>query len=178
MTDLRPTLFLDFDDVFCLNNPYGGYDVAAPNPPADLWSRLFHEPAVSVLKAIVDQSKPRIVITTSWLRIFDKEGFDLLLDRAGLQWMLEALHEQWEAPPMLGDNRLQAIERWLSKHHSGEPFVVLDDDYSGIGLARSRLDRQGRVVLCMKDVGLKPEHLALALAALSKKYRPPNARKT
>lgn len=168
---VRPLLFLDFDDVFCLNNPYGGYDVAAPNPPADLWEKLFHAPAVAILKAIVDEAQPQIVITTSWLRVFDKEGLEQVFERAGLSWIKASLHEQWEAPPLLRDNRANAIERWLLKHHAGEPFVVLDDHYSGTGLAASKMNRQGRVVLCKKDVGLLPEHLPLALAALRKQHR-------
>lgn len=44
-----PLLFLDFDDVICVNAPYGGYDVLAAatgTAPADLWERLWHPPTI------------------------------------------------------------------------------------------------------------------------------------
>ena len=49
---LRPIIFLDFDDVICLNKHYGGYDVFAPDPPDELWQQLFHPPAIAVLQAL------------------------------------------------------------------------------------------------------------------------------
>ena len=76
---MPPIIFLDFDDVICLNAPYGGYDVCAPDPPEDLWSKLFHPPAVAVLRVLVDEFDPRFVLTTSWLRLLDRSGFDGLL---------------------------------------------------------------------------------------------------
>jgi hypothetical protein len=68
-------LFLDFDDVICLNKPYGGYDVAAPDKPADLYERLWHAPALSLLRDVIQEHQPQVVLTTSWLRF-------LLLDDA------------------------------------------------------------------------------------------------
>lgn len=37
---LRPIIFLDFDDVICLNKHYGGFDVFSPDPPEDLSARV------------------------------------------------------------------------------------------------------------------------------------------
>jgi hypothetical protein len=60
---MRPVLFLDFDDVICLNRPYGGYDIAAPERPADLWEKLWHTPAVAVLESVVAELQPHVVPT-------------------------------------------------------------------------------------------------------------------
>lgn len=38
----RPLVFLDFDDVICINKPYGGRDIleSEANTPANLWERF------------------------------------------------------------------------------------------------------------------------------------------
>jgi hypothetical protein len=161
---MRPILFLDFDDVICLNEPYGGYDVIAPESerPADLWQRLWHPPAVETLLAVVEAHKPHIVLTTSWLRLMDREGFEQLFAATGLEAVSSALHPSaWEAPGLRewGDTRNAAIERWLRTHHAGEPFAVVDDKLSGTGLRGSRLEREGAVVWCALGVGLNAGHL-------------------
>ncbi len=92
----KPTLFLDFDDVLVLNRPYGGYDVVAPNPPPDLWERLFHRPAVDVLQDVLHEFSPSVVISTSWLRFLDREGFLTLFAKTGLRAVAESLHGAWE----------------------------------------------------------------------------------
>jgi hypothetical protein len=168
MDSLRPLVFLDFDDVLCVNSLYGGYDVLAPNPPAEMWGQLFHAPAVQTLQGIVDEFAPRMVITTSWLRFMERQGFEQLFGRTGLGFVADSLHEAWEAPQDRGTTRPAAVERWLSVHHKGEPFVVLDDIASGTGLAGSALDKHGRVVLCQVGVGLHRGHLSKVRGALSK----------
>lgn len=56
---MSPVLFLDFDDVICLNNPYGGYDALTALAEAaragtplsaddDLWSKLFDSKRVAI----------------------------------------------------------------------------------------------------------------------------------
>jgi hypothetical protein len=163
---MRPLLFLDFDDVICINSTYGGYDVFAPDPPADLCEKLWHPPAIQTLLAIIDEHRPAVVITTSWLRLMDRAGFEELFRRTGLHAVADSLHPAWEAPPGTG-TRLDAIERWLAAHHAGEPLVVLDDKWSGTGLPGSWLDRAGCVVLCTVCIGLHAGHLPAVRAALS-----------
>ena len=140
----RPIVFLDFDDVICINSPYGGYDVLAPDPPSDLHQRLFHAPAVEALKAIVDEFDPLFVITSSWLRMMDRDAFEGLFKRCDLQFIGRRLHDAWEAPQASGRTRLEAIEAWLERNRRSQPFVVLDDPLSGTGLAGSRLDVTGK----------------------------------
>ncbi|MDM0010547.1 HAD domain-containing protein [Variovorax sp. J22G73] len=164
---MRPILFLDLDDVLCLNDPYGGYDVLAGGVPDGLWETLFHAPAVKTLLRVIDAYQPAVVLTTSWLRFLDRRGFEELFMRTGLAKVAAALHPTaWEAPQNRGRSRLEAIEAWMSAHHNGEPFVILDDTLSGTGLARSRFDRCGAVVLCEVGVGLTEAHFEAVRRAL------------
>jgi hypothetical protein len=50
---MRPLIFLDIDDVLCINSPYGGFEVIAPDRAVDLWERLFHKPAIDTLLQII-----------------------------------------------------------------------------------------------------------------------------
>lgn len=150
----RPLLFLDFDDVICLSEPYGGYDVFQSDRPADLWERFRAQETLVILREVVEKFNPQIVITTSWLRLMEREGFDKLFALTGLDWLANRLHEAWEAPQLHGMTRADAIEKWLAARYRGEPLVVLDDDYSGTGLRKSKLYRAGRVVMCEVKRGL------------------------
>ena len=53
-------------------------------------------------------------------------------------------------------------------NYRGEPFVVLDDELSGTGLRASRLDRDGQVVFCEKNVGLHRGYLSMVRRAPKK----------
>ena len=168
-SDAPCLLFLDFDDVVCLNNPYGGRHLHLPadRRPVDLWERLWHGPSVDALTAILAEHRPRVVITSSWLRFIDRDACEALLHVSGLAVVAQALHAAWEAPQNYGQTRCQAIEKWLASHHRNEPFVVLDDALSGTGLAGSSLDAAGRVILCEVNEGLGPKHVELVRRALA-----------
>jgi hypothetical protein len=164
---MPPILFFDLDDVLCLNDPYGGYDVLAGGVPDGLWETLFHAPAVKTLLRVIDAYQPAVVLTTSWLRFLDRRGFEELFIRTGLAKVAAALHPTaWEAPQNRGRSRLEAIEAWMSAHHNGEPFVILDATLSGTGLARSRFDRCGAAVPCEVGVGLTEAHFDAVRRAL------------
>lgn len=166
----RPLAFLDLDDVLCLGRAqggYGGYDVFdADSRPADLFQRLWHPPAAQTLLTIVEEFDPRFVITTSWLRLMEREGFEALFRATSMGTVADAFHQAWDAPQNRGATRLQAIEKWLGAHYEGEPLVVLDDHHSGTGLRGSRLDRAGCVVLCEVGIGLHAGHLPAVRRAL------------
>ncbi|MFP8833906.1 HAD domain-containing protein [Hydrogenophaga sp. XSHU_21] len=170
----RPIILLDFDDVVVLNQPggFGGYDVLAPNPPPELWSRLFHAPATQVLVEAVCEHQAQLVLTTSWLRFLPRDGFEQLLAKTGLAVLSASLHDAWEAPQNRGETRAEAIDRWLAAHHRGEPYVILDDELSGTGLHRSVHDKRGRLVLCKENVGLQREHVAAIRASLARPCEP------
>ncbi len=161
----QPLVFLDLDDVICLNDPYGGYDVLVQSP-ADLLEKLFARDATEILLGVIREHQPRIVLTTSWVRLLERSRLEKLFLVCGLGAVVERLHEECEAPQKSGESRLKAIDRWLAQHHRGERYVVLDDHLSGTGLAGSHIDKAGRLVLCDVGVGLQPSHLDLVRLAL------------
>lgn len=163
----RGILFLDFDDVICLNSPYGGYDVATTPWPQDLLGRLWHRPAMAALESVIDCAHPQVVVTSSWLRIMQLNAIGALLRASEAAWLADALHKSGEALQASGKSRLDAVDAWLAANHRGEPYVVLDDTLSGTGLLGSVHDRRGRVVLCDVDVGLLPAHAPRLRGALS-----------
>ncbi len=166
---MRPLLFLDMDDVLCLNDPYGGYDVllaSSGDAPKDLWQKLFHPQAKAVLLQVLQEHQPAVVLTTSWIRFLERPGFEAIFGKTGLEMLSVSLHDAWEAPQLHGQTRCQAIEGWLSEHRTSEPFVVVDDTVSGTGLKDSELYKAGRVILCDVGVGLQDSHLFAIGAAL------------
>ncbi|MFZ4287715.1 HAD domain-containing protein [Variovorax sp. HJSM1_2] len=171
-TALAPTprklVFLDFDDVLCLNAPYGGYDVVAPDPPPDLYERLFAPSCADLLRQINTAHAPQYIITTSWLRFLEKAGMTTLLHKTGLGFVAQGFHPQWEVTQNARETRATAIERWLSAYSTGERFVILDDTISGTGLLKSpRLKRH--VVFCEVNRGLTSAHLDTVKGILDRK---------
>lgn len=167
----RPTLFIDFDDVLCLNNPYGGMHLrhALLHPsevPADFWERLFSPEAVAALNELVAATRPRTVLTSSWISLLDKKHFVYAFEMTGLASVAAALHGHWDAEQPYGASRFTAIHEWLTANHNGEPFLVLDDHDSGEGLLDSLWYKRGRVVLCDVGVGFHAGHLDMARHAL------------
>ncbi|WP_370661678.1 HAD domain-containing protein [Massilia aquatica] len=155
---MRPLLLLDIDDILCLNRPYGGYDVAQKEWPSDLLSLLWHRPALDVLEPLVLEFNPQIVITSSWLRLMLLPSIEALFRASGVPWLANGFHPNGEALQASGKTRLDAVDDWLANHHNGEPYVILDDSLSGTGLAGSKHDRAGRLVMCQIDIGLLPTH--------------------
>ncbi|QRR35597.1 hypothetical protein JNX00_06955 [Hydrogenophaga sp. YM1] len=158
-TPSQPLVFLDLDDVICMNNPYGGYDVLVQSHPVDLWEKLFAQDATEVLLGVLREHRPRIVLTTSWIRLLERSSFERIFLACGLGALAEALHDECEAAQNSGESRLRAIDRWLTQHHRGERYVVLDDYLSGTELEGSHIDKAGRLVLCDVGVGLQPSHV-------------------
>jgi len=60
-------VYLDIDDVICLDQPYG-YGLLAKPPPRDLWQKLVHGPAVQALQQVMGAHEPWGVVTSDWLR--------------------------------------------------------------------------------------------------------------
>ena len=170
----HPLIFLDFDDVICLNNPYGGFDVKIfekADPSKDFWEKLFDKNAKEILLSILGEFRPRVVITTSWLRFMDRDSFVTLFKKTGLEKVAESLHEQWEAPQLHQWNRFDAIDQWMQKSYEGEALVILDDKVSGDRLIGSKFDKAGQLILCDLDIGLTQQHLKIIRASLTEQFK-------
>jgi len=173
-----PIVFLDIDDVLCLNDCYGGADALAAvrgqhSDAATVLRRIFARQPARVLHSVHDamQGQLRYVISSSWREVFSRAQIERVFDAAGLGCVVSSLHPQWSTPvtqPRL--TRVDEIGAWLREHHHGEPFVVLDDDFSGGSLAAIARDCAHpwaeRVLLCRVGVGLCEQHADAILVAL------------
>lgn len=170
-------LFLDIDDVVCLNRPYGGYDVAlALSPkslgkasaPPGLWDELFDATGREHLRRIDHEFRPVYVISSSWTRVLDDDKLRDALIRGGLGFVVGNLHRNMVTPTIRGrTNRWSEISLWLQGHPEfANKWVVLDDELSGTGLdlAQPR-EHLPFIVKCRENVGLTElKYLELRLA--------------
>ena len=183
---VMPLVFLDIDDVLCMSSPYGGYDalhvVGNRHPrPDDVCKHLFVEGARHVLEQVHMQMHGCLnyVISSTWREHFDRTQLTTVLSRGGLGFVAEALleGERWRTPSKCGrSRRVDEIAQWLDQHHAGQPFVILDDTFSGPSLAPALTNPNhpfaGRVILCKENVGLAVEHVEAILKALRHPARP------
>lgn len=168
----RPVLFLDFDDVICCNQGFGGYDVikamsevvkgtAQLHDFSGLWTHLFDVRAVKLLTAIHAEFNPLYVLSTSWRLFLNRAAFQAVLVQTGLGFVFENLHADWQTPqidsthqafgPSIRASRADEISAWLKKNQDCKLWAALDDELSGTGLTAARW--RSRVVLCKEDVG-------------------------
>lgn len=159
-------LFLDFDEILCLNRPYGGGHLLMRPQPADLHLHLWHPPALRALLEVVENASPLIVLTTTWLRFLDLPAASELFKRTGAELLAQQLHPQGEAPQMVGQSRVQAIDAWMARNGCPHSYAILDDPESGTGLAGSTHDAAGRVILCTSGRGVDAQAASALLAAL------------
>lgn len=108
-TSSQPVLFLDFDDVLCLNKPYGGYDViealaqvekksARAHDFQEIWQQLFAPEAKAHLKALHDEFSPCYVLSTSWRHFMNRSALAVVLANCGLKFIAQNLHAHGETP--------------------------------------------------------------------------------
>jgi hypothetical protein len=177
-----PIVFLDIDDVLCLNNPYGGSDAleavkGGHSDPDAVLREIFAAEPKRVLESVHNEmgGQVRYVISSTWRQVFSREQIERVFRTTGVGFVAVSLHEKWETPSRLRrTERIEEIESWLRRYHRGEPLVVLDDDYSGASLTGIDEDIEhplaARVVLCNVGVGLTIEHLPIILEALRRPF--------
>lgn len=177
--EMNPILFLDFDDVICLNEPYGGYDALSAfaeatrnqtsiQTDAPLWSGLFDAQASEHLKQVHEEFSPNYVLSTSWRWFFDRDALVQTLDLGGLSFVAEHLHMNWSTPQLSRQaHRAVEIKGWLAEHPECTSWVVLDDELSGTGFSSWSREPRKFVVLCQAGVGLQKAEFEQLKQALS-----------
>jgi hypothetical protein len=177
---LRPIVFLDIDDVLCMSWPFGGRDVLAAyagmrHDLQEMLPLLFSSRALNVLRRAHDKMGGQLsyVLSSTWREEFSREQMIEILTGAGAGFVADNLREgdAWRTPIHEGMVvRLCEIEDWLEAHGRGEPFVIIDDTYSGKSLMVAQADEthpwHWRIVICEEFVGLVEEHLYEMLTAL------------
>jgi HAD domain in Swiss Army Knife RNA repair proteins len=172
-------VFLDIDDVLCVNEPYTGTDAldavcGKHAQPETVLRELFAAQPKLALGRIhaVMEGRLRYVISSGWRQAFTREQIERVFHGAGLSFVVENLHVEWRTPcPPPDRERIEEIDAWLQAHHRGEPFVILDDEYSGPSLMACsdpahRFAR--RVFMCPLRVGLSAERVPSIVDALSR----------
>ena len=173
MKQKRPVLFLDFDDVICLNAPYGGYDAKSALKKGtfrsclELIDKLFDSQAKRYLEAINDKFQPFYVLSTSWCWLYEQAELVEILECCGLKFVSENLHPTWATPKRERQGlRAAEVKSWLNLHPEfSDSWVVLDDKLSGGGFHLWPRKDLSYVVLCQEYVGFcEPEFLMLQAA--------------
>lgn len=168
-TIIRPILFLDFDDVLCLNQPYkdyphlGGFDVRhavrddieAPEY-ADIFEGVFDSIAKVFLKKLDEEFAPWYVLSTSWRNVFSRDELDSILTKTGLDFVQQNLHETWCTPSFMSwQRREREVGFWLKNNSNWmDHYAVLDDECSAYGWP---LEIFPNAVLCRENTGLTEE---------------------
>lgn len=173
-----PIVFLDLDDVVALNDVVGGLDAldvlrGKRLDGAYVFAHLWSQQAVTILRGIHVHfgGRLRYVISSSWRRHFTRPQLSQLLHTTGLEFIAWGMEppERWATPVMLNQTRCHEVLAWLRQHHRGEPFVILDDEYSwgrsayvapGVEIPRERL------VICEEWTGLQLRHWPRIIRAL------------
>lgn len=173
MKQKRPVLFLDFDDVICLNAPYGGYEAKLAlkegyfRSSLELIDKLFNSQAKKHLERIHEKFKPYYVLSTSWWWLCEQAELVEILECSGLKFVSENLHPTWATPKQERRGlRSAEVKSWLNLHPEFlDSWVVLDDKLSGSGFHLWSRKDLSYVVLCQEYVGFcEPEFLMLQAA--------------
>lgn len=174
----QPVLFLDFDDVLCLNSPYGGFDVIEPLSKVQkktakvqnfeaLWAQLFAPDACALLEKIHEEFAPLYVLSTSWRLFMNRDALVAVLMNTGLEFVARNLHEYWQTPQFMSPQlRAREIGSWRG-YDQHKNWVVLDDELSGTGYGEDYPIAGHRpfIVLCREGCGLEaPEYEKLRAA--------------
>lgn len=172
--DARPLLFLDMDDVLCLDKVHHSgqmlkiFEQTIPDYP-EMWEFLVDAGAAENLRQLHAEFKPVYVISSSWATYLDRERMCEALTRTQLQFVVENLHAEWRTPRALSSSRRDEIEWWLEVHReSSQPFIIIDDSWSGTGLAHSPLALNGHVVLCRGGFGFTKKRVKEAYRQLQR----------
>lgn len=175
----RFVVFLDFDDVICLNSPVGGYDaqLELANEKQGMlsnrsvWNQLFDAGAKANLRQLHSLWEPRYVISSSWTLLFGRSEISTILERCEMGFVALNLHDDWSTPKEnLQGRRSAEIGSWLNQHPEAmQSWAVLDDSHSGKDLLRSTLDLNF-IVLCQEGVGFQRAEAVKMQQALQQRH--------
>ena len=168
----RSIVFLDMDDVLCLSDQFGSREMLKiirheiPDRP-EFWTGLIDAAAAANLYELHSEFMPLYVISSTWATYLNKVQMCEALVRTKLQFVVDNMHAEWRTPRALSSSRRDEIDWWLASYlEPTQPFLVIDDTYSGTGLAHSPLAHDGRVVLCRSGYGFTKDRLKEARCQL------------
>lgn len=170
----RPLVFLDMDDVLCLDAVHHSgqmlkiFEQMIPDYQ-EMWEHLVDAGAAENLRQLHAEFKPVYVISSSWATYLDQQQMCEALTRTQLQFVVENMHAEWRTPRALSSSRRDEIHWWLEAYReTGQPFIIIDDSWSGTDLAYSPLAMNGHVVLCRRGFGFTKKRLKEACRQLQR----------
>ena len=113
----------------------------------DNWDR-FDPETVKLIKALIEEFKAKIVITSSW-RFGAK---DLLFKELKKSQLLKHLYKNWETQMIYLGTRGEEINQWMAKHPEVNGYVILDDRDDILP------DQLTRFIKTNIETGFKQEH--------------------
>lgn len=179
MSHQDAVLFLDIDEVLCLNRPYGGFDVIEAvhqrhDAPEKVFAEVFDKAACAALETVHQamEGRLRYVVSSTWRESLDRAQMAQVFFKGGLGFVASSLHDAWCTPHQSHRGlRVDEVAAWLDGFYLGEPFAIVDDLNSGASLepalANQRHPFHHRVVLCEPGMGLQHRHVQPLLRALS-----------
>ena len=144
-------IFLDIDGV--LNSE----ESVVKNSHLGNYRDLPSDPMINNLNYILDNTNAKIVVSSTWRRLFGKTGMDYLLFLRGVNpdSVIDITPEKMSGY----DSRGHEITMWLDEHPEVTHFVILDD-VDTMGLVKKHL------VLVDPSVGLTGVNAAKAVGML------------
>lgn len=120
------------------------------------WGLLLDVSAKAHLARLHHAWTPSYVISSSWGLFFNKTEIIQILERGGLSFVAQNMHDDWATPKSRTHClRSAKIGAWLDQHpEPRHSWVIVDDTQSGSDLLHSTLD-MNFIVLCQEGIGLQ-----------------------
>lgn len=150
---MEKILFLDIDGI--LNSEYScKHPTMQYKLGQDDTADTFDVNCVNRLINIIDKTGAKIVISSSWRKLFDKDEIIEYLKKHGIIGVVGFT-------PDLKHHRGFEIQAWLDEHKDIDKFVILDDDDDMFHLSSKLVKTDWKLGLQEKDMDKVIEMLGL-----------------
>ncbi len=152
----RPIVFLDIDGVLNGDDYIDQFDhIDITIMMSEPHSNWFDPDCVARLNRITDAANAVIVVSSSWVNLYDKETLTETFARVGITAPVFDITDK-HAP-----GRLARIDWWLGEWAPQVPWIVIDDDH----ICRKY---KPRAVLTCEKYGLQDDEVERALRKFRK----------
>ncbi len=169
---MTKVIFLDIDGVLNSNIYFRSYEYAEARATAQMgddrnygddYKLMIDDAAVALLNEVIERTKAKIVLSSSWRLHFDLNEMQDMLNRSGFEGKLigrtprgmEIDPEIAGSPPMrMGVHyaRGYEIQQWLVQTKHKDKFVILDDTNDFVHLTPYLVRTDPNVGLVQEDV--------------------------
>ena len=166
MTPRRPLVFLGIEGVISLVTPevdekFFNLLQRGRAASAATVESFFDAPACDNLRKLQAEFGAQFVLTSFYAEAIKKSQLSKFFEQAGLNLIVEHMHQHWCSPFTSWSVRAEEIDDWLRLYGRGKStFVILDSPSNGRSLLRSRL--LANTVFCDQSVGFGPQELKRA----------------